>query len=158
LVETARPFMRHEREILEAVQIAAQQQEALSKELASAKVDPAAVEKLRESEAKVASALRRLLALSEVYAELRSNPGMVRASGEISAVEKEILGARQAYNDSVARYNALRAPVPQALISGLLGFSDAPTFEEPQAGLPQNRPPEASQAPSKPQRLGTLKA
>ena len=49
LVETARPFMRHEREILEAVQIAAQQQEALSKELASAKVDPAAVEKLREA-------------------------------------------------------------------------------------------------------------
>jgi LemA protein len=158
LVETARPFMRHEREILEAVQIAAQEQEALAKELASAKVDLAVVEKLRDSELRVGSALRRLLALSEVYAELRSNPGMVRASGEISAVGKEVLGARQAYNDSVARYNALRAPAPQALISGILGFSDAPSFDEPRAVLPQSPPPDAAQAPSKPQRLGTLKA
>jgi len=129
LVETAKGYMKHERETLEAV-IAARNS-ALSglKGAAANPGDPAAVRQLAGAENALSGALGRLFALAEAYPDLKANQNMMQLSEELTSTENKVAFARQAYNDAVMNYNNLREMFPNSVIAGMFAFLPAQLLE-----------------------------
>ena len=129
LVETAKAFLSHERETLEAV-IAARNSAAGARELAAADPgNPDAMKGLASAEAGLTGVLGRFFALSEAYPDLKSNQTMMQLSEELSTTENKIAFARQAYNDAVMRYNNKCEMVPSNFIARMFQFEPAELFE-----------------------------
>ena len=129
LVETAKAFMKHERETLEAV-IAARNVAASALEMTSGKPDdPKAVQRLLAADAGLGGVMGRFFALSEAYPELKSNANMIQVSEELASTENRVAFARQAFNDAVTSYNVQVKQFPAALIAGFCGFQAADLFE-----------------------------
>ncbi len=125
LVETAKGYMKHERETLEAVINA--RNTAVSG-LDAAKADPSnpeAMKQLAAAEQGLSGALGRLFALSEAYPDLKANENMMQLSEELTTTENKVAFARQAYNDSVMDYNTLRESFPNNLFAGWFNFRAA---------------------------------
>ncbi|MCE5232003.1 MAG: LemA family protein [Mizugakiibacter sp.] len=125
LVETARGYMKHERETLEAV---VQARNAAVSGLAGAKAQPGdaqAMQQLAGADNQVTQALGRLFALSEAYPDLKANQNMMQLSEELASTENRVAFARQAYNDGVMNYNNRREMFPGSLIAGRFGFQAA---------------------------------
>src|SRR5215472_6268581 len=128
LVETAKGYIKHERETLEAV-IAARAGAQTANQRASANpADAAAMKQMIQAEAGLSGALGRLFALSESYPDLKANQNMMQLSEELTSTENKISFARQAYNDSVMTYNTDREVFPSNLIAGMFNFSPAELF------------------------------
>lgn len=133
LVETAKAYMKHERETLEAV-IAARNQASSAGAAAAAKPgDPAAMKGLMGAEAALQGTLGRLFVVVERYPDLKANQNMMQLSEELSSTENRVAFARQAYNDSVMLYNTTREKFPAVILSGSLGFGPAQLFEVTEA-------------------------
>ncbi len=129
LVETAKGYMSHERETLEAV-IAARNVASGARETAAANPgDPAALEQLGKAEAGLGGVLGRLFALSEAYPDLKANQNMMQLSEELTTTENKVAFSRQAYNDSVLAYNNKREVFPNNILAGMFGFSEAALFQ-----------------------------
>lgn len=129
LVETAKAYMGHERETLEAV-IAARNTASDARQGAAANPgDPAALGKLNMAEAGLGGVLGRLFALSEAYPDLKANQNMMQLSEELTTTENKVAFARQAYNDSVLAYNNKREVFPNNMVAGIFGFTPAAPFE-----------------------------
>lgn len=127
LVETAKAFMQHERETLEAV-IQARNAATSAREHASAG-DAASLQSLASAEAVLGGALGRLFALSEAYPELRSNQNMLQLQEELTSTESKVAFARQSYNDAVMHYNNKLEMFPSNFIAGMFNFVPATSFE-----------------------------
>jgi len=129
LVETAKGYMSHERETLEAV-IAARNVASDARETAAANPgDPAALAQLGNAEAGLGGVLGRLFALSEAYPDLKANQNMMQLSEELTTTENKVAFSRQAYNDSVLAYNNKREVFPNNILAGIFSFSEAALFE-----------------------------
>jgi LemA protein len=129
LVETAKGYLSHERETLEAV-IAARNGAASAGQAAAA--DPSdsnAIKQLMGAETALTGAMGKFFALSEAYPDLKANQNMMQLTEELTSTENKISFARQAYNDSVMTYNTKREVFPAVLFSGALGFREAQLFE-----------------------------
>jgi LemA protein len=129
LVETAKAYLSHERETLEAV-IAARNQAAGAVKLAAA--DPGnaqAMAGLAGAEASLGGALGRLFALAEAYPDLKANQTMMQLSEELTSTENRVAFARQAYNDAVMLYNTACEVFPAVLIAGPFRFTPASMLE-----------------------------
>lgn len=129
LVETAKGYMAHEKETLEAVINA---RNAAVSGLSSAKADPtdpAAMKQLGQAEQGLSGALGRLFALSESYPDLKANENMMQLSEELTTTENKVSFARQAFNDSVMMYNNLREQFPSNIIAGWFQFDSAEMLE-----------------------------
>ena len=99
LVETAKGYLAHERETLEAVTAA---RTAAVNGLAAAKAkpgDPGAMQQLSGSENQLTQALGRLFAVSEAYPDLKANQNMMQLSEELTSTENRVAFARQAIMD-----------------------------------------------------------
>ena len=131
LVETAKAYMSHERETLEAV-IAARS--AAQSGLSAAKAnpgDPAAMAQLAAAEGQLNAGLGRLLAISEAYPDLKANQNMMQLTEELTTTENKVAFARQAYNDSVMAYNNRREVFPSSLLAGIFNFVAAALLDIP---------------------------
>ena len=131
LVETAKGYLKHERETLEAV-IAARG--AAMAGLSAAKAspgDPAAMAELASSQGMLNGALGRLLAVAEAYPDLKANQNMMQLTEELTSTENKVAFARQAFNDSVMAYNNRREVFPSSVIAGMSGFTPAALLEIP---------------------------
>ena len=131
LVETAKGYIKHERETLEAV-IAARG--AAVSGLAAAKANPgdaAAMGQLAASEGALNGALGRLMMVAEAYPDLKANQNMMQVSEELTSTENKVAFARQAFNDSVMGYNNRREVFPSSLVAGMFGFAPAALLEIP---------------------------
>lgn len=129
LVETAKAFMKHERETLEAV-IAARNQAATA--CASVAMNPSdgrALGQLAQAEGQLRGVMGRLFAVSEAYPDLKANGNMMQLTEELTSTENRVTFARQAYNDAVTTYNNLRDAFPTNIIAGLFSFQKASLFE-----------------------------
>ena len=136
LVETAKGYLKHERDTLERV-IQARNHAFAS--LQSASQNPADGQKMKNllaSEGELGQAMGRLMVVMESYPELKANTTMNGLMEEISSTENKIAFARQAYNDSVMTYNNQREVFPNSLIAGTFGFQVANSYEITQ---PQER-------------------
>jgi LemA protein len=129
LVETAKGYMKHERETLEAVIQARNVAVSGLKAAAADPSDPAAMKKLAEAEQGLSGALGRLFALSEAYPDLKANENMMQLSEELTTTENKVAFARQAYNDSVMDYNNLREVFPNNFFAGWFNFRAAELLE-----------------------------
>jgi len=125
LVETAKGYMKHERETLEAVTKARNlaQQAGASGAGARAKV-----------EGELSSVLSRLLAVAENYPDLKANQNFLAVQEELSSTENKIGFSRQFYNDSVLRYNNQTQVFPSNVVAGMTGFKAEEFFEVTAAG------------------------
>ena len=129
LVETAKAYMSHERETLEAV-IAARNVAAGAREAAASNPgDPKAMGNLGQAEAGLGGVLGRLFAVAEAYPDLKANQNMMQLTEELTTTENKIAFSRQAYNDSVLAFNNKREVFPNNMVAGVFGFSEAPLFE-----------------------------
>ena len=131
LVETAKAYLTHERETLEAV-IAARG--AAQAGLAAAKAspgDPAAMAELSRSQGALDGVLGRLMAVVEAYPDLKANQNMMQLSEELTSTENRVAFARQAYNDAVMAYNNKREVFPSSLVAGNFGFKPAALLDIP---------------------------
>ncbi|HTD07090.1 LemA family protein [Undibacterium sp.] len=122
LVETAKGYMKHERETLEAV-IAARNQAVTAN--AKAVGDPsnaAAVQQLSAAEGALTASLGKMFALSEAYPDLKANQNMMQLTEELTGTENKIAFSRQAYNDSVMQYNTSIEQFPGSVIANMFAF------------------------------------
>lgn len=129
LVETARGYMKHERETLEAVINARNTAVSGLKAAAADPSDPEAMKNLAAAEQGLSGALGRLFALSEAYPDLKANENMMQLSEELTTTENKVAFARQAYNDSVMTYNTLRESFPNNFFAGWFNFQAAELLE-----------------------------
>jgi LemA protein len=129
LVETAKGYMKHERETLEAVIAARNQAVGATARAADNPGDPKAMNQLAGAEGALTGALGRLFALAEAYPDLKANQNMLALQEELTSTENKVAFARQAYNDSVMAYNTGREVFPAVLLAGPMGFTAAELFE-----------------------------
>ena len=129
LVETAKGYLKHERETLEAVIKARNIALAASQTAAANPADAGAMRSLASAEGGLAGALSRLLVVSEQYPDLKANQNMMQLTEELTSTENKIAFARQAYNDSVMAYNTARETFPNVIFAGALGFQPAELFQ-----------------------------
>ncbi|MDR1191559.1 MAG: LemA family protein [Verrucomicrobiales bacterium] len=129
LVETAKGYLAHERETLEAVISARNQAFDASKKAAQNPGDAVAMRGLQTAEGGLGGVLSRLMAIVENYPNLKADQNMRQLSEELTSTENKISFARQAYNDSVMTYNTARETFPDNLIAGAFNFQTAELFE-----------------------------
>ena len=129
LVETAKGYLKHERETLEAVIRARNIAAAAAQTAAANPADASAVRSLAAAETGLTGALSRLLVVSEQYPDLKANQNMMQLTEELTSTENKIAFARQAYNDSVMTYNTARETFPSVVFAGMFGFHPAELFK-----------------------------
>ena len=125
LVETAKAYMKHERETLENV-IKARNSAVTANTAAAA--DPgnvSAMQGLMVAEGALSGALSKLFALAEAYPDLKANQNMMQLTEELTATENKISFSRQAFNDSVMTYNTAAQQFPTNVIAGMFSFAPA---------------------------------
>ncbi len=127
LVETAKAYMAHERETLQAV-IAARNQAQAAAGRASGGASGAIAE-LAGAEAALGGLLTRFFALAEAYPDLKANQNMAQLQEELASTENRVAFARQAYNDAVMTYNTKREQFPDSLVANAFGFTAAESWQ-----------------------------
>src|SRR5436190_4270683 len=128
LVETAKGYMAHERNTLEAVIAARNVAATATARAAQAPGDPAAMKELMSAENALTGTLGRLFAVAEAYPDLKANQNMARLMEELSSTENKVAFARQSYNDSVMVYNTTREKFPTNIVAGSVNFGPAELF------------------------------
>ena len=129
LVETAKGYMKHERETLEAVITARNAAMSGLKNAAANPGDAGAVQQLAGAETQLTGALGRLFALAEAYPDLKANQNMMQLSEELTTTENKVAFARQAYNDAVMNYNNTREVFPNSFVATTFSFQPAQLLE-----------------------------
>jgi LemA protein len=130
LVETAKGYIKHERETLEAV-INARNQAATGLSAArAAPGDAKAMHDLGQAEGALTGALGRLNMVMEAYPDLKANQNMMQLSEELTSTENKVAFARQAFNDQVMQYNTYKQSFPQNVFATTFGHAkDASMLE-----------------------------
>lgn len=136
LVETAKAYMAHERDTLEAVINARNAASAGLKVAANNPGDPAAMSQLVGAESALQGAMSRFNVVMEAYPDLKANQNMMQVSEELTSTENRVAFARQAFNDAVTSYNSYKQSFPQVVLAPSFGHAtDAKLmeFEDSQA-------------------------
>ncbi|MEQ9459643.1 MAG: LemA family protein [Phycisphaeraceae bacterium] len=136
LVETAKGYMAHERETLDAVISARNQAMKIEANIGGpGGIDAAAIGQLASAEGALTGALGRLMAVMEAYPDLKANQNMLAIQEELTTTENKIAFSRQAFNDSVTVYESYRESFPPVIFAGMFGFKEATVWEldEPEA-------------------------
>jgi len=128
LVETAKGYIKHERETLENVTKARNIAYAAAQTAAANPGDASAMKNLGSAETGLAGTLSRLMVVSEQYPDLKANENMMQLTEELTSTENKISFARQAYNDSVMTYNTQREVFPTNFIANTFNFGPAESF------------------------------
>jgi len=130
LIETAKGYLKHERETLEAVISA---RNSAAKGLAAAAADPGnadAMKNLIGAEDALAGAMGKLNVVMEDYPDLKANQNMMQLSEELITTENKVGFARQAFNDQVMAYNTYKQSFPQVVLAGAFGHGQDATLLE----------------------------
>ena len=140
LVETAKGYMKHEREALEAVIKARNSAMSASEKAARNPGEPSAMKSLSSAEGTLSGALGRIFALSESYPDLKANQNMLALQEELTSTENRIAFARQAFNDAVTAYNTGREKFPDNIIANMFNFTPAELLESTESAEERKAP------------------
>ena len=130
LIETARGYMKHESETLEAVIAARNQAMSGLDAAASDPTNAAAMGQLASAEGILGSAMGRLNVVMEAYPDLKANQNMMQLSEELTTTENKVSFSRQAYNDQVTAYNTYKQTFPPVILANTFGHSADATLLE----------------------------
>jgi LemA protein len=130
LVQTAKGYLAHERETLEAVILARNIAIDASGRAARNPGDPTVMQNLSQAEGALAGTLCKLFALSESYPDLQADSMMIQVMEELTSTENRVGFARQAFNDAVTLYSTTREAFPSNLIADRFGFNAAELLTE----------------------------
>lgn len=125
LVETAKGYMKHERETLEAVIAARNQAVSANAKAAGDPANAAAIQQMAAADGALSATLGKLFALSEAYPDLKANQNMMQLTEELTSTENRIAFSRQAYNDGVMEYNTSLEQFPVSFIANMFSFKQA---------------------------------
>ncbi|WP_140636198.1 LemA family protein [Methylibium rhizosphaerae] len=125
LVETARKYLEHERETLEAVTAARNQARAAADVARGRPSDAGAMKSLGVAEQVLTGAMGRLMALVEAYPELKADQTLRELSEELTSTENKVAFSRQLFNDATLDYNNAAQQFPTSVLAGLFGFREA---------------------------------
>ena len=123
LVETAKGYLKHEREVLENVTKARQQA-----------IDASGVKDQAKAENLLTGTLRSLFAVVENYPDLKASQNLLAMREDLVSTENRISFARQHYNDCVMDYNTKIATVPSNILAGMFAFKPVEFFELEEMG------------------------
>jgi len=130
LIETAKGFMKHERETLEAVISARNSASAGLEALANNPGNADAMKNLVGAEANLTGAMGKFSMLMEAYPDIKANENMMQLSEELSTTENKVAFARQSFNDQIMAYNTYKQSFPQNMVAGPFGHAqDASLLE-----------------------------
>lgn len=136
LVETAKGYIKHERETLEAVVAA---RNAAASMLSKAASDPGNAEAMKGligAEGTLAGAMGKFNMVMEAYPDLKASQNMMQLSEELTSTENKVSFSRQAFNDQVMAYNTFKQTFPPVFFASMFGHSQDATlleFEDTQA-------------------------
>lgn len=140
LVETAKGYIKHERETLDAVSKARYEAMNAAKAAAANPGNAEAMTGLAQAEGMLTGALGRLLAVVENYPDLKANQTMMSLMEELTSTENKVAFARQAFNDSVMAYNIAREKFPANLVAGMFGFGPAELLQSTESAEERKAP------------------
>ncbi len=128
LVETAKGYLTHERETLEAVISARNQAVNGLKSAAADPSNPTAMLNLAGAEGALTQAMGRLSVVMEAYPDLKASSNMMQVSEELISTENKVSFARQAFNDAVTAYNTYKQSFPPIFFAASFGHSQDATL------------------------------
>ena len=137
LVESAKAFMKHERETLEQVMLARNQAVSATQNAASQPDDGTKIKQLSQAEGLLNKALANFYAVSENYPDIKASQTMQQLMEELTSTENKVGFSRQAYNDAVMYYHTYREQFPNNFIAGFFGFKETELFEVESAEVKQ---------------------
>ena len=129
LIETAKAYMKHERETLEAVIQARNQAVSATRAASGDPGDPTAILAMAGAESLLTGAMTKFMALAESYPDLKANETMQQMMEQLTSTENKVAFSRQAFNDSVMTYNTYREQFPNSFIANNYHFGPAELFE-----------------------------
>jgi LemA protein len=124
LVETAKGYMSHERETMEAVINARNDALTGLKNASSDPSDPAAIQQLAGAEGALQGALSKFNVVVEAYPDLKANENMMQLTEELTTTENRVAFSRQAFNDAVTAFNTYRQTFPPVFFAAKFGHPD----------------------------------
>jgi LemA protein len=130
LIETAKEYIKHERETLQAV---VEARNAAQDMLSTAAADPGnadAIKGLTGAEGKLAGALMNFNMVMEAYPDLKANQNMMQLSEELVSTENKVSFSRQAFNDQVMAYNIYKQKFPPVFFADRFGHAQDATLLE----------------------------
>ncbi len=129
LVETAKAYLSHERETLDAVISARNSAAAAAKAAAAHPEQGAAIASLAAAEGLLGSSLGQFYAVMENYPDLKADATIANLMEELKSTENRVSFARQAFNDAVMEYNTHRESFPNNFIAIPFNFQEAQLLE-----------------------------
>ncbi len=118
LIETAKGYMTHERETLEAIV------EARSKAMGAQTVGEKS-----KTEGFLSEAMSKFFLVVENYPDLKANQNFLALQEELTSTENKIAFARQAYNDQILSFNNKTEMFPSNIVAGMFNFTKREFFE-----------------------------
>lgn len=120
LVETAKGYMKHERETFEAITNARSH---------AVEASGSGVANQAKAESELSGAIGRFMLVVENYPDLKANQNFLSLQEELTSTENKVSFARQFYNDQVLMFNTKVESVPTNIIAGMFNFKQAEFFE-----------------------------
>ena len=124
LVETAKGYMKHERETLDAVITARNEAASILKALGQAGAGGVEMKQLAGAENALAGAMGKLNVTMEAYPDLKASENMQQLSEELTTTENRVAYARQGYNDAVMGFNTYRQSFPPVFFAAKFGHRE----------------------------------
>ncbi len=127
LVNTVKGYAQHEQETFEAVVNA--RSKATSITIDPSNVTPEKLQEFQQAQGELASALGRLIAISENYPDLKASEQFKELQAQLEGTENRINVARTNFNKEAQKYNTTIRTFPRNLFAGMLGFTQRAYFE-----------------------------
>ena len=127
LVNTVKGYAQHEQSTFEAVVNA--RSKATSITIDPSNVTPEKLQEFQQAQGELASALGRLIAISENYPELKASEQFKELQAQLEGTENRINVARTNFNNEAKKYNTTIRTFPRNLFAGMLGFTQRAYFE-----------------------------
>ena len=121
LVETAKGYAKHEKEIFE--------QFALARQTAAGCLANGDIKGLGAAEGTLAGLMPRINMVAEQYPDLKANPNFRDLQAQLVSIENQVSDRREFYNSSATNWNAAIQMIPRSIVAGMKGAMRRDLFE-----------------------------